>query len=357
MRLESLRKEIDAIDIELQELIVRRAKLGERIGKIKGKQADPQYFVPERESQILNQVLSRNNDSPLSDKHMVQIFREIISATRALEQPLKIAILGPAGTFTQAAAHRHFGHSIEAVFRPTIGDVFNAVELDRASYGVVPVENSSEGVVNSTLDRLFDSRLQLCGEIEIPVEHSLISQTNGLAELNRVYAHPLALAQCSNWLNRNLPDVELNSVSSNARAVQIILEEVDAAAIASQTAAEMYGVNVLRTNIENHANNTTRFLVIGKIATEPTGRDKTSILVSKKNEAGSLVHLLEPFARFKIDMLKIESRPSRKEMWEYVFFIDFEGHVNDEKVRRLFTELKDRAPLFKLLGSYPRSTG
>ena len=357
MDLESLRKEIDAIDSELQNLITKRANLGKQIGTIKSKQANPQYFVPERESKILNKVVERNKKSLLTDNSIVQIFREIISATRALEQPLRIAILGPAGTFTQAAAYRHFGHSFDAVFRPTIGDVFDAVELDKASYGVVPVENSSEGVVNSTLDCLFDSPLQLCGEIEIPVEHALISQTNNLSEIVRVYSHPLALAQCSQWLHRNLPEAELNSVSSNARAVQVILDEPEAGAIASETAAEIYGVNVLRSNIEDHANNTTRFLVIGKNATESTGRDKTSILVSKKNEIGSLVDLLEPFARFGVDMFKIESRPSKKEMWEYVFFIDFEGHVSDERVVRLFDELKDRAPLFKLLGSYPRSTG
>ncbi|MDE0308246.1 MAG: prephenate dehydratase [Acidiferrobacterales bacterium] len=355
MKLESLRKEIDAIDVELQELITKRAQLGVQVGQIKNRQDNPQFFVPERESKILNAVIERNKNGLLSDKDMIQIFREIISATRALEDPIRIAILGPEGTFTQAAAHSHFGHSFDTVYRPTINDVFSAVELEKATYGVVPVENSIEGVVNSTLDRLFDSPLQLCGEIELRVEHALLSQADDLSDVRKVMAHPQALAQCSNWLSRNLPDVELIPVSSNAKAVDVIRNDADSAAIASVAAAEIYHVGVLRTNIEDRVGNTTRFLIIGKIATRSTGYDKTSILVSKKNEVGSLVELLEPFARLGVNMSKIESRPSGKAMWEYVFFIDFEGHVDDENIKQLFEELKQRAPLFKLLGSYPRS--
>ncbi len=355
MDLASLRKEIDAIDIELQNLITKRAQLGIQIGKIKSLQENPQYFVPEREFKILNDVAERNKNGLLSDKDMIQIFKEIISAIRALEEPTRIAILGPEGTFTQAAAHSHFGHAYDAVFRPTINDVFAAVELGRAMYGVVPVENSIEGVVNSTLDRLFDSPLQLCGEIELRVEHALISQTDNLMNINRVLAHPQALAQCQKWLNRNLPDAELVQVSSNAKAVEVIRNEKRSAAIASETAAELYGVSIVKSNIEDHVGNTTRFLVIGKIAAGPTGHDKTSIMVSKKNEVGSLVELLEPFARLGVNMSKIESRPSGKAMWEYVFFIDFEGHAQDDKIKLLFEELKEKAPLFKLLGSYPRT--
>ena len=355
MDMESLRKEIDAIDVELQNLITKRAHLGMKVGQIKSQQENPQFFVPERESKVLSDVVERNKNGLLNDKDMVQIFREIISATRALEEPMRIAILGPEGTFTQAAAHSHFGHSFDAVFRPTINDVFAAVELEKAMYGVVPVENSIEGVVNSTLDRLFDSPLQLCGEIEIRVEHSLISQTDNLLEIKKVLAHPQALAQCRNWLNRNLPNADLVQVSSNAKAVEVIRSEKGSAAIASETAADIYGVNILKSNIEDHVGNTTRFLVIGRIAVGPTGNDKTSIMVSKKNEVGSLVELLEPFARLGVNMSKIESRPSGKAMWEYVFFIDFEGHAHDDINVQLFKELKEKAPLFKLLGSYPRS--
>ncbi len=355
MDLASLRKEIDAIDIELQNLITKRARLGVKIGQIKSQQKNPQYFVPERESKILNDVVERNKNGLLSDKDMTQIFREIISATRALEKPIRIAILGPEGTFTQAAAHSHFGHSFNTVFRPTINDVFSAVELENAMYGVVPVENSIEGVVNSTLDRLFDSPLQLCGEIELRVEHALISQADNVSKVKKVLAHPQALAQCRNWLSRNLPDAELVQVSSNAKAVEVISNEMESAAIASEAAADIYGVSILRSNIEDRVGNTTRFLVIGKITVGPTGNDKTSIMVSKKNEVGSLVELLEPFARLGVNMSKIESRPSGKAMWEYVFFIDFEGHAQDDKIKRLFEELKEKAPLFKLLGSYPRT--
>ncbi len=355
MDLASLRKEIDAIDIELQNLITKRAQLGVQVGQIKSQQANPQFFVPERESKILNDVVERNRNGLLSDREMIQIFREIISATRALEEPIRIAILGPEGTFTQAAAHSHFGHSFDSVFRPTINDVFSAVEMEKAMYGVVPVENSIEGIVNNTLDCLFDSPIQLCGEIELRVEHALISQTDKLSKVKRVLAHPQALAQCRDWLSRNLPNAELIQVSSNAKAVEVISSEMESAAIASEAAADIYGVSILRSNIEDHVGNTTRFLVIGRIAVGPTGHDKTSIMVSKKNEVGSLVELLEPFARLGVNMSKIESRPSGKAMWEYVFFIDFEGHAQDENIKRLFEDLKERAPLFKLLGSYPRN--
>ncbi len=355
MDLKSLRKEIDAIDVELQNLITRRAGIGKKVAEIKSQQENPQYFVPEREAQILNMVAERNKDGLLSDRSMVHIFREIISATRDLEQPIRIAILGPEGTFTQAAAHRHFGHAFEAVYRDTINDVFDAVEFDKAAYGVVPVENSNQGVVTSTLDRLSDSELKLCGEIEVQVEHALISQADEITQIEKILAHPQALAQCQKWLSRNCPNAKPIKVESNAQAVQKIRDSRTSAAIASEAAANIYGVNVLKTNIEDHVGNTTRFLVIGKIAVGPTGQDKTSILVSKKNEIGSLVELLEPFARLGVNMSKIESRPSRKTLWDYVFFIDFEGHESDENVQQLFVELRDKAPLFKLLGSYPRS--
>ena len=350
-----MRKEIDAIDIELQKLIMARAEIGKQIGEIKSQQENPQFFVVEREIEILNNVKKRNKGGVLPDTSMQRIFREIMSATRFAEEPMRVAILGPEGTFTEAAAHNHFGHAFNPDFRDTINDVFDAVELGKAGYGVVPVENSIEGVVNSTLDRLFDSSLQLCGEVEILVEHSLISHASEISEIKEVLAHPQALAQCRNWLSRNLPQVELISVSSNARAVNLIKDKEDAAAIASEMAAKIYGVNILKTNIEDHIGNTTRFLVIGKNPVGRTGNDKTSIMVSKKNEVGSLVDLLEPFARLGVNMSKIESRPSRKAMWDYVFFIDFEGHVSDDNVKLLFEELIEKAPLFKLLGSYPRS--
>ncbi len=354
MKLESIRAEIDEIDAAIQDLLHNRAKLGKKVAEVKRQLKLSHFFVPEREAQTLRRVAERC-DGSLPENSVVQIFREIISATRDLEKPTRIAILGPEGTFTQAAAMQHFGHAFTAVFRPTIDDVFNAVEVGRAEFGVVPVENSTEGVVNSTLDCLIDSSLSLCGEIELKVHHSLLSLGAEISEVTKVLAHPQALAQCRKWLSRNLPDAELVSSSSNAEAVVKVLECSHHAAIASIATAKIYNLNTLASNIEDQRGNTTRFLVIGNISTESTGYDKTSILLSKQNRPGSLVNLLQPFAALKINMSKIESRPSRKAMWDYVFFIDFEGHAKDEKVVSLFEILKQEALLFKHLGSYPRS--
>ena len=354
MKLEVIRAEIDEIDAAIQDLIHKRADLGRKVAELKRQQNNSQYFVPEREAQILRKVAERC-DGTLSENSVVQIFREIISATRNLEQPTKIAILGPEGTFTQAAAMQHFGHAFTAVFRPTIDDVFSAVEVNQAEYGVVPVENSTEGVVNSTLDCLIDSSLSLCGEIELKVHHSLLSLASRMPKIKKVLAHPQALAQCRKWLSRNLPDVELVPASSNAEAVVKVLDSSHHAAIASEATAKIYNLSTLATNIEDQKGNTTRFLVIGKISTKSTGNDKTSILLSKQNRPGSLVNLLQPFAELKINMSKIESRPSRKAMWDYVFFIDFLGHAEDESIVALFEILKEEALLFKHLGSYPQS--
>ena len=353
--LNSIRMEIDAIDVQLQELITERARLGKQVAEVKSRQNSPQYFVPEREAQIIQGVLERN-DGTLPDDSMAQIFREIISATRSIEHPTRIAVLGPAGTFTQSAVHRFFGHAVDEVFEPTIDEVFHSVEIGRAEFGVVPVENSVGGVVNSTYDRMLDSPLRLCGEVEILVHHTLISSAQSIAEIKTVQAHPQAFVQCRKWLSVYLPKAKQVSVASNTEAAVNTQGDPTAAAIGNEAAAEIYGMNVIHTNIEDQITNTTRFLVIGNIDVDATGNDKTSILISKKNEPGSLVRLLEPFARYGTNMTKIESRPTRQGMWEYVFFIDFEGHATDSSVVKLFEELKAEAPLFKLLGSYPRST-
>ncbi len=356
MDTKSLRAQIDEIDASLQKLVEDRMRLGLKVAELKSQQSNPQYFVPEREAQVLNNVRQRcSDDMPVQS--VERIFKEIISATRALESPLKVAILGPEATFTHAAADLHFGHAYEGLFQATINDVFSAVEVGRAQFGVVPVENSIEGVVNHTLDCLLDSTLQLCGEIEMRVHHDLISNSSSLSDIERVYAHPQALAQCRHWLNRRLANVELIPSNSTAEAVKTICDIERAAAIGSKAAADLYGVDVLYPNIEDKRNNTTRFLVIGTIGTKPTGNDKTSILLSKSNEPGSLFKLLEPFATYGINMSKIESRPSQKQMWDYVFFIDFYGHAEDEKTKGLFNELEQRASLFKLLGSYPLPVG
>ena len=353
MTLKSIRKQIDAIDLQIQKLVEDRAELGKQVALVKSKQKDPKYFDPEREAEILHNIRNRSS-GVLPDENLERIFREIISATRSLETPMHVAILGPEGTFTHAAANLHFGHAIEIVFQTTINDVFSAVEVGRAEFGVVPIENSIEGVVSHTLDCILDSSLNLCGEVLLRVHHALISSEPDLGSITSVRAHPQALGQCRNWLNRHLPGVELIPATSTAEAVKSIVGLPHAAAIGSEAAADLYGVNIIHPNIEDRPNNTTRFLVIGNLAIKPTGKDKTSILASKTDEPGSLFKLLEPFADHGINMSKIESRPSQKQMWDYVFFIDFDGHSEDESVKKLLMDLKERASLFKLLGSYPR---
>ncbi len=354
VELNELRNQIDAIDVQLQELIDLRAQLGKQVAQIKRQEENPQYVVLEREAKILEAVRQRNHGD-ISDASVMRIFREIISVTRALEEKLRISILGPEGTFTHAAALQQFGSEFEAVFRPTIHDVFSSVEAGRAQYGVVPVENSNQGVVDSTLDCLLDSSLHLCGEIELVVHHALISNASGIAQIKTVLAHEQALAQCRKWLSRNMPQAILETASSNADAILKVRDQESMAAIASEDAAKLYGVNVLQTNIEDFVANATRFLIIGKNAVGPSNSDKTSILMSKQSEPGSLLKLLEPFARHGINMTKIQSHPSQKGNWEYVFFVDFDGHVDDPNVAALFAELKEEAPLFKLLGSYPKN--
>ncbi len=353
--LDALRKKIDAIDTQLQDLIGQRVELGKQIAQIKSDRGATNFVVLDREAKVLARVIERNcGDIP--DASIVRIFREIISVTRSLEMRLRVSILGPEGTFTHAAAMQQFGSEFEAVFRPTIDDVFSAVEAGRAQYGVVPVENSNQGVVDSTLDCLLDSNLRLCSEVELIVHHALISSASDMTDIKAVLAHEQALAQCRKWLTRNLPEADLVAVSSNAEAIVKTRDDPTKAAIASESAAELYGVNVLRTNIEDFVANATRFLVIGTDAVGPTGTDKTSILMSKQSVPGSLLKLLEPFAKHGINMTKIESHPSQKGNWEYVFFVDFDGHVDDPEVVALFEELKQEAPLFKLLGSYPKNT-
>ena len=356
MELESLRKEIDCIDAELQNLLNERAEIGKKVAEVKEASENPQYFVPERETQILRNVVDRNQGL-FPNESLVQIFREIISATRALEYPARIAILGPEGTFTQYAAQRHFGHSINAVFQTTIDDVFAAVESGRADYGVVPVENSTEGVVANTLDCLLESSLLLCGEIELEIHHALIGTAADISEIQYVNSHSQTIAQCRKWLHRNLPNAELRQFSSNAEAVVAAKKADDSAvaAIAGEVTAQIYDMQIIRKHIQDQTGNSTRFLVIGKTETRSTQHDKTSVLLSKQNEPGSLLKLLEPIARHNISMTKIESRPSRKTTWEYVFFIDFEGHAHDANVAALLAELKSEATLFRLLGSYPTS--
>lgn len=355
-RLRLIRDRIDELDGRIQDLIAARARYAQQVAAIKRAAGDStNFYRPEREAQVLRQVIARNQ-GPLSAESMVRLFREIMSACLALEEPLKVAYLGPAGTFTQAAALKHFGHDIRTVPLRAIDEVFREVEAGAAHYGVVPVENSTEGVVNHTLDTFLQSPLTICGEVQLRIHHHLIGHVPDLRQLGRLYSHQQSLAQCREWLDLNLlPSVERIEVSSNGEAARLAQQQPGTAAIAGQCAAEIYDLPVLVSNIEDDPNNTTRFLIIGTRSVPQSGQDKTALLVSSPNRSGALARLLEPIARHGLSMTRIESRPARRGMlWDYVFFIDLEGHVEDEAVARALADLQQVASLYRVLGSYPK---
>lgn len=353
--LDNIRQQIDDLDEKLQALISERACLAQKVAEVKQATGDDAVFYrPEREAAVLRKVLERN-EGPLAGEDMARLFREIMSACLALEQPLNVAFLGPEGTFTQAAAIKHFGHAVRTVPMTAIDEVFREVESGAVNYGVVPVENSTEGVINHTLDMFLQSSLTICGEVELRVHHHLMGKSKSLEGLMRIYSHQQSLAQCREWLDVHLSGVERVSVSSNAEAAKRVTEEEDVAAIAGEIAAEIYGLKILETNIEDNPDNTTRFLIIGRQATPPSGDDKTSLLISTPNKPGALHQLLQPFADNGISMSRIESRPSRLANWEYVFFIDINGHCQDEKIANCLGTLQSQSAMFKVLGSYPRA--
>ncbi len=352
-----IREQIDAVDVQIQELINARARLAQQVGISKHKDGHTvDFYRPEREAQVLRQAKARN-DGPLRDEEVLRLFREIMSACLAQEQPLKVAFLGPEGTFTQAAVLKHFGHSVRALSLTSIDEVFQEVQAGTADFGVVPIENSSEGTVNNTLDRFVNTSLHICGEVELRIHHYLIGRLKALEDIVRVCAHPQALGQCRGWLDEHLPNVERVPVSSNAEGARRARDERGTAAIASDTAAEIYALEILAPKIEDSPDNTTRFLVLGRKQLNASGADKTTILVSPGDgdAAGALLHLLEPLATHGISMTRIESRPSRKRKWHYVFFIDIEGHAADANVSKALAVLQKRASLFRVLGSYPRA--
>ncbi|KFI23955.1 prephenate dehydratase [Nitrosococcus oceani] len=354
-QLQEIRARIDALDEQLQCLINERAELARQTAQIKQAAGlGENCFRPEREAEILRRVIARNQ-GPLSGQEMARLFREIMSACLALETPLVIAYLGPEGTFTEAAALKHFGHSVKTQPFMAIDEVFREVEAGTAYYGVVPVENSTEGAVTHTLDRFLVSPLQICGEVELRIHHHLLSRNQTIAEVNRLYAHQQTLAQCREWLDAHLAGCERIPVSSNGEAARRAGDESGCAAIASDRAREIYGLHALATNIEDEPGNTTRFLVIGSQAVVASGNDKTSLLVSGPNRSGLLYDLLSPLAEYGISMTRLESRPSRRQLWEYVFFIDVEGHIDDSNLTTALATLKERASFLKLLGSYPRA--
>ncbi len=361
--LDEVRADIDAVDLEIQTLLSRRAQCVLRVAEIKlaearaagGSIEDVVYYRPEREAQVLQRIM-RRNEGPLADKTVAHIFREIMSACLALERPLQVAFLGPEGTFTHAAAIKHFGHA--AICKPAgaIDAVFAQVESGQCDYGVVPVENSTEGMVSHTLDNFLDSPLKISGELELRISHHLlVSQETGAGDITLICAHQQALAQCRSWLDKHWPNVERRAVSSNGEAARLAAENVGVAAVAGDMAAELYGLVKSAEFIEDHADNTTRFLVIGREEVPPSGRDKTSIVVSSRNKPGALFALLEPFRRGEISLTRIDSRPSRTEKWAYVFFIEFEGHVRDDNIAAILAELEEQSIMLKTLGSYPRA--
>lgn len=353
--LQDIRQKIDEIDRTIQDLLNQRASCAMRVAEIKQEiEGSSQFYRPEREAQVLRMV-SERNQGPLPGEEVARLFREIMSACLALEEPMNIAYLGPEGTFTQAAALKHFGHSVKTTPKTAIDEIFREVESGAANYGVVPVENSTEGIVTHTLDTFINSPLRICGEVEQRIHHNLLSKASALAEVKAVYAHQQALAQCRDWLDENLPQAERIAVSSNAEAARIVAEGEGGAAIASSAAAELYGLNIAVSSIEDEPDNTTRFLIIGRKPVPASGKDKTSVMVSAKNKSGALVSLLQPIADAGISMTRIESRPSRRGNWEYVFFFDIEGHEDDQPVQEALKTIENEAAVLKVLGSYPKA--
>ena len=348
-KLKSCRDEIDAIDNETLQLVSRRAQLARAIGGLKD---DGVIYRPEREAQVLRR-LAELNAGPLSTEAVTNIFRSVMSNCRALEKELSVAFLGPLGTFSEEAANKQFGGLSAPIQCSSIDEVFRQVETGQADYGVVPVENSTEGAINRTLDLLMQTSLKICGEIELAVHHNLLSKQVDIKQVSKVYSHAQSLAQCHEWLNKNLQNVERESVISNAEAARLSTLSDSSAAIASKRAAELFGLNILAENIEDDPKNTTRFLVVSQHDVAASGKDKTSLVMAAKNAPGAVLALLEPLARHGVSMTKLESRPSKIGMWEYVFFVDIEGHYQDPEVQAAIKEIESRASFLKLLGSYP----
>lgn len=357
--LEQVRGRIDAIDTQLQALLSERANCALQVAEVKlkevGDPAQVQIYRPEREAQVLRRVMERNT-GPLSSAALAIIFREIMSACRALEKPTEVAFLGPEGTFSHAAALKQFGHSIVAAPQPSIAHVFARVESGQCPFGVVPVENSTEGMVSLTLDRFAESSLKICGELELRIElHLLINPNTDPKQIKRIYSHQQPLAQARQWLDTHWPNVERVAVASNGEAARLAAEHTDVAAIAGAMAADQYGLIRLAENIEDYSSNTTRFLVIARDEVPPSGDDKTAIVVSAHNKPGALFHLLEPFNRDGVSLTRIDTRPSRAENWAYLFFIEFEGHRSDPQIAAILRELEEKSIMLKVLGSYPKA--
>ncbi len=359
-KLNRLRSQIDRLDQKILGLLNDRSRVVLHVGKVK-ETSHKEVYAPQREKKLLDRLTGRNR-GPFPNHALRAVFHEILSASRALQSPLKVAYFGPAASFTNLAALKQFGRSTDLAPEPSISKVFDAVEHDRARFGVVPIENSTEGIVGATLDAFVDSTLSIVAEITLPISHHLMARGVGatgrspLRGIKRIYSHPQAIAQCRNWLDENAPNLPVVEVENTARAAERAAEESDAAGIAGEHAAEMYGLKILRRNIEDNPNNRTRFVVIGRKSPPRSGNDKTSVLFSVKDEVGVLYRMLEPFSKNGINLTKIESRPLKKKVWEYIFFLDMDGHSEERKVREAIRGLDKKCLFLKLLGSYPKAT-
>ena len=348
-----VRSQIDDLDAQMLDLLNRRARCAQQVGEIKARHGDAGFiYRPEREAQVLRR-LQDLNVGPLSNESVARLFREVMSACLALEHPLSVTFLGPLGSFTGSAAIKHFGHAAKLLPQASIDEVFREVEAGHADYAVAPVENSTEGAVGRTLDLLLNTPLKVCGEVVLRIHQHLMSTADSLDGIKTVYSHAQSLAQCHEWLNRHLPGVPRISVASNSLAAQMAAEQPGTAAIAGEAAAERFNLPLLANSIEDEPNNTTRFVVLGRQDAGPSGKDKTSLIMSAPNRAGALHYLLAPLADMGVSMTRLESRPARHSLWEYVYFVDIDGHRESPTVAAALEELGRRAAWLKVLGSYP----
>lgn len=351
-KLKPLRDRIDAIDAQLLSLLNQRATVAQEVGHVKAETQAP-VFRPEREAQVLARV-ANSNPGPLPSADLQGIFREIMSACRALEKRVNVAFLGPAGTYSEQAVWQQFGHAVQGLPCVSIDEVFRSVEAGTADFGVVPVENSTEGTINRTLDLLLQTSLTINGEVALPVHHSLMSKSGKMDGVDRICAHSQSLAQCQAWLNQHYPDIERQAVASNGEAARLASENANVAAIAGEMAAKRYGIAIAHANIQDDPHNRTRFFVIGRLQPGPCGRDQTSLVLSVPNKPGAVYELLAPLAAHQVSMTRFESRPARTGGWDYYFYVDVEGHVQEAKVASALAVLQTQAAFFKVLGSYPR---
>ena len=350
-KLPPLREQIDAIDTQLLALLNQRARVAQEVGHVKAETNAP-VFRPEREAQVLARI-AQNNPGPLPSSDLQSIFREVMSACRALEKRVTVAFLGPAGTYSEQAVWQQFGQAVVGLPCASIDEVFRSVEAGTADFGVAPIENSTEGTINRTLDLLLQTNLTISGELALPVHHSLMTRSCNMEGITRICAHSQALAQCQAWLNQHYPTIERQALASNGEAARLAGEDTSVAAIASERAATRYGLSIAHAHIQDDPHNRTRFAVIGTLAPGASGRDQTSLVLSVLNQPGAVYELLAPLAKHGVSMTRFESRPARTGTWEYYFYVDIEGHAQDAKVAQALTELQARAAFFKVLGSYP----